>query len=291
MDTNELYMLKQVLRIQDDQKEQFIKIFGKKIFDHQRQESLNNFIHEVGLEIFGITDLRQQLDFSEVQLKAALHFCPKEAINFDNSRADQRRDVIYAYLINNHKFPENNDTVVIASSISKIVGNWEQDREKTNLYLSPLLDKQEGKCAHCHAKIKRGNNNLTQPRKDIYKPYYKNRTLQNPEIDHVKAISLDGTNAIENLRVLCKMCNRGKSDKAISVKHELSICSKEIEEVTVANISRLFYHRVALSDSKCDVCEKSNQELTIRKIHEDGLFILSNLRVICYKCEDKKTSR
>ena len=127
---------------------------------------------------------------------------------------------------------------------------------------------------------------------DEYKSFYNEKQEDPtyylyPEIDHISPISSYGDEKPENKEILCKLCNRGKTDGSqLSIRREFDIANKSIQDVDIYDRHRLFYLCTYLHNKKCTNCGTSN-EITIRKVVENGPLVLTNLKVICYTCLDQ----
>ncbi|MDT4850723.1 HNH endonuclease [compost metagenome] len=106
-----------------------------------------------------------------------------------------------------------------------------------------------------------------------------------PEVDHIMAVSKDGTNQSDNLQVLCALCNRGKGDGGgVRSTSELRYCHLPIEDVPRGHRMALLYYRLAMDKFTCTACGSKDKELTVRMDRSRGLVTLTNLRSICYAC-------
>lgn len=105
------------------------------------------------------------------------------------------------------------------------------------------------------------------------------------EVDHVEAVSALGTNVVDNLQLLCRLCNRGKADGlGVDVRHEAKFAGTTIDMVPVSHRARMLYYVIVRDRSRCCACESGTDELTVRPIVPSGGYLRSNLRALCVDC-------
>ena len=108
-----------------------------------------------------------------------------------------------------------------------------------------------------------------------------------PHVDHIRPVSIDGTNKSHNLHVICSLCNQGKSDGlGVNVNTEIKYAAADINDVPDWHRMRMFYNRLAMDKFKCTICENKCFELTIRPRTTNAPYLLTNLETICVSCLD-----
>ncbi|OGF65671.1 MAG: hypothetical protein A2Y62_12345 [Candidatus Fischerbacteria bacterium RBG_13_37_8] len=90
------------------------------------------------------------------------------------------------------------------------------------------------------------------------------------EIDHIKPLSRGGTNSIKNLALLCKSCNRRKSDRT------LQKLWKDDMEVLIDEVLNLYYNK-GISIDKIAKKLDLNKKIISIIIHEETKPILENM--------------
>lgn len=124
---------------------------------------------------------------------------------------------------------------------------------------------------------------------------FKDRVLTRLEIDHVRPVAGLGTNDPENLRILCRFCNEGKSHYLLPIENISIITANSlIFSYPVAGAGRLIipaiYAAMANSNGRCGRCGDSisSTEVTckfsINLDTESSLLIPPLLEVVCYDC-------
>lgn len=233
----------------------------------------------------------------ELKLRLAMHFAPINAIKYDQCSNNTRHELVLQHLKKHFNRNDENSTH-LANAVVNILEKWDNKRTNVAKYRDKLLKKQGFKCNHCNVKFKLDSKAYiidTVFKKDPYKPYiYKQQNITEgyieyttPEVDHIKPIRSIGTNDEENLQLLCKLCNRAKSDiLTVKTLDEIKYAASGIEEILNNNphhIQRMLYFTIQRASGKCQKCGKKN-ELTMRKIIDDGPFVRSNLLAVCKKC-------
>lgn len=243
----------------------------------------------------------------ELRLRLAMHFSPIDAIKYDSFNENTRKELISNHL--QKYFNKNIDNAdQLAETIVNILEKWEETRESVTKYRDELLIKQNYKCNHCNVLFKKDPETnsykvSSQFKGDKYKPYsyQKKETTDGyidyltPEVDHIKPVSALGDNNLENLQVLCKLCNRAKSD-ILNVKtlDEIKFAAIKIDDILEnkpTHIHKMLYFTIHKAKKKCEQCNGEHKELTMRKIIQEGSFIRSNLQAVCQTCAriiDKK---
>ncbi len=242
----------------------------------------------------------------ELRVRVALHYSPISAINFDKNGTGSRYKLILNYIKAN--FIKNDENAKkLAESVTTVLNNWDIDRDnKYKLYEKDLLIKQNMKCAHCKVPFTfvkgryEANSIFKNCNYKVYKQF--ETTYTTSEVDHIQPISQTGGNTKENLQVLCKLCNRAKSDLiSLKTSNELSYAGFDCAELRkvqstgknpynkgVSHLHKLLYFTILRADKKCELCGEEDTELTMRKKIVNGPLIRSNLQVICYRCINKK---
>jgi 5-methylcytosine-specific restriction endonuclease McrA len=226
-------------------------------------------------------------DLSRRQYRArlylAIHFCPKSALEYDRSSPTPRFELIEEYIVENFGI-ESRQVEALARGIAKLLETWEKERGVVTSYKDRLLDQQSYTCRHCN--INFNETPASAKEEDPYKPYHPSvdeRT--SPEVDHIEPISVWGTNDMENLQVICRLCNYGKGDGlGIEPKKEVENSGLPIEYISWSHRAKMNFYVIQSGNSTCKRCGAADCELTIRPIREDGGFVQSNLKAVCVEC-------
>jgi hypothetical protein len=227
----------------------------------------------------------------ELRLRLAMHLCPAEAIAYDRRRPISRKELVKQYIMAQHGRSED-ESEELARDVVRVLRAWEEERQAVNEYLEELWMRQERKCAHCNVRLylsaqeAEANPPTTQLKYDEYKPYHlAPLELRAPEVDHIEPVARLGDNRLENLQVLCRLCNAGKGDRlGIDVRSEANHAGYPIERVPRHLRLQMFYYVVARSNRECINCGSTKSELTIRKVNDAGGYLRSNLYVVCVRC-------
>lgn len=268
---------------------------------------IDNFLNEIDYAVDHVTDILKSKDEYieyykfELRLRLAMHFIPLEALNYDPENDFTRQELIVNHIVNYFGRSFENATA-LAHTIIKILDKWESDRKSVTKYRGQLLERQQYKCNHCNVSfvgdIKLGENkykSFTNFPDDKYKPYIinKNGTTDKieyltPEVDHIKPVSALGDNNLENLQVLCKLCNRAKSNILnIKTLDEIEFAGYDIKDILdkkPSHIQKMLYFVISRAKGKCEKCKSTDKELTMRKININAPFIRSNLQALCKDC-------
>ena len=108
-----------------------------------------------------------------------------------------------------------------------------------------------------------------------------------PHVDHIRPVSIDGTNKSHNLHVICSLCNQGKSNGlGVNVRKEIEFAAIDINDVPEGHRISMFHNRLLMDKFKCTICENKCFELTIRPRTTNAPYLLTNLETICVSCLD-----
>lgn len=236
------------------------------------------------IETLRATQERLEAEKFELRIRLALHLSPASAIKYDTSNPVPRHRLIRSYL--EQRFSRRGEMVdQLARDLAQLLTAWDESRTQLSGYAGLLLQKQAGRCAHCHVAL-----SLSPPERahviDDYKPYHLSPAeLLSPEVDHIEAISSLGTNELSNLQVLCRLCNAGKGDGlGLNVRQEICYGGDQLTQIDRIHRSRMLFYVIARAARLCENCHLGFSELTIRPIHGAGGFVRTNLRSVCYPC-------
>lgn len=238
--------------------------------------------HVIGT--LGATDEINSRYEQEVRLRLALHLCPQEAMNHDPMRPESRKSLIEAYMVEELGFDGESPQVrQIAQRVATLIQQWEAGSSGGATWqFNELYRRQEQRCANCRAPL--DSEPVTMTTGDVYKPYSRRRD-PTAEVDHIEAASRFGDDCLDNLQLLCQLCNRAKSnDLTIPVTTEFRHAATPIENIPESYRARMLFHVIHQSGSECARCGSSDRELTVRPIVESGLYIRSNLEAVCVNC-------
>jgi len=228
----------------------------------------------------------------ESKLRLVMHYCPMEAFNIKSSDPGVRWKVIAKFLIDNNLKKHSDLIEPLAREIAGVLDLWDISRKSVTAHRDELFKDQNRKCNHCHLEYpsnwKKGLDGFSKFEKDPFKPYTEPIDYQ-PEVDHIEPVSSLGHNEKDNLHLLCRLCNQGKKeDFGIRARDEMEYAGKEISEIKKSFKWKMFYYVIKRANNKCEICKKEDKkELTIRKIRDDGAYIRTNLRAVCYDCISK----
>lgn len=220
----------------------------------------------------------------ELRLRLAMHLSPREAIHYDRANPVPRWRLVREHLIAMFgRDPERSER--LARDVAVVLDNWEREREDVGRHKAFLMSRDGAWCATCRVPFV-GGPPITLQRRDEYKPYHLSPDeLLTVEVDHVDAISGLGTNVVENLQLLCRLCNGGKSDGlGVDVRMEARLAGKPVADVPRAHRARMLYYVIQRDTRRCAQCGSDTAELTVRPLVPGGGYLRSNLQAVCVGC-------
>ena len=220
----------------------------------------------------------------ETRIRLAIHLAPRTAIAYDRSNPTPRWKLIRQHLVDAFGRGAVADIDALARDLAKVLDTFDSEREQVTGHLSYLLKREGPKCRSCLVRFFDDPKSLLMH--DDYKPYFLSpEELLKPEVDHIEAISALGTNALNNLQLLCRLCNQGKGDGlGLSVREELRNSGLTIKKMPRAYRGKLLYYVLLRDGRSCSRCQATTIELTVRPVIEKGAIVRSNMRAICVDC-------
>ena len=222
----------------------------------------------------------------ELRLRLALHYSPSAAIKYDRKNPIPRWELINDFLINNYnKEPQYAES--LGRGIASLLDSWDRDRQSVTTHKRFLIKRDGNYCANCHLKF--GEDSRFLFSKNLLKPYFEApEELQSIEVDHIESVSTLGDNALGNLQLLCRLCNRGKGDGlGVSIRSEASYAGIEISKIPILHRARMLYYVIEKHNKKCSKCKSNEKELTIQLVTNDASYIQTNIKPICWECQNK----
>ena len=218
----------------------------------------------------------------EARIKFALHLAPRSALRYAASNPRPREEVIAEHLMLNGR--TRLDATTLGREVADVLDRWEMDRRSVSSVRPHLLRKQHGRCATCRVQFRERPVTLLEC--DPYKPYSEAPDeLLRPEVDHIVPVSTFGSNLVDNLQALCRLCNLGKSDlRGISIRDEVAYAGVDVAGVPRGHRIRMFFAVIDTAAGRCSACASDAHELTIRPKDPHGGFVLSNLIAVCVRC-------
>jgi hypothetical protein len=219
----------------------------------------------------------------ELRLRLALHLAPVSAIKYDHANPTPRWELVRDHLVR-HFERDPVECERLARDVAVTLENWEHERRDVTAHRSFLIRRDGATCRHCHVRF--GSTPVTVRTGDEFKPYFKSPDeLLMMEVDHVEAISALGTNAVENLQLLCRLCNFGKGDGlGLDVRREAHYAGRSIAGIPIQHRATMLYYVIARDNRRCRRCDGEDLELTIRPLVASGGFLRSNLQATCVAC-------
>lgn len=230
-----------------------------------------------------------------VRLRIALSLCPVSALTHRKSERLSRSEKISNYLIEEKLVSGIDDARRLAIIVDKVVDNWLTERINVAGFRDALISRDGTLCNACHV-------DLNTPSAEVWSVVHKDEyklTWIDPEravsytVDHRDPVSKFGTNELSNLEILCRYCNEGKDDGSpMLLKHEVELAAdlpvrdEETARRLVGKSARLVYRVLRRDYFTCALCGSKDLELTIRKLSNDGLAVMSNLTTVCSACVD-----
>ena len=226
-------------------------------------------------------DQRQRL-----RLKLALHLAPPEAIAYDVQNPKPRWKLIEQHLCDNLS-RSTNDVVQLSKEVAATLRSWQEERQSVAGFKAQLLTRDGSRCMSCHIEFDDSSAESIATG-DPFKPYFESdptSPMNCATVDHIEPVSGFGSNTLDNLQLLCKLCNQGKgSFDPPLLKHEAEFAAVPIESIRWGHRAKLLYFALESSDFRCDRCETDDAELTVRKIVPRGAIVSTNLRSSCFGC-------
>jgi 5-methylcytosine-specific restriction endonuclease McrA len=220
----------------------------------------------------------------ELRLRLALHLSPREAIAYNRSNPVPRWRLVREHLVATFgRTAEQSEA--LAREIAVILDNWDRQRMDVGRHREFLLRRDGPQCAMCRMRFF-DPQAITLLARDEYKPYYTSpEELMSVEVDHIEAISTLGTNFVDNLQLLCRLCNAGKSDGlGVEARMEARHAGSAIADIPVTHRARMLYYVIERDRRTCSQCGSSANELTVRPLVLSGGYVRSNLQAICIYC-------
>lgn len=228
-------------------------------------------------------DARERRRF-ELRLRLALHLAPAEAVAYARSNPTPRWRLIRDHLATTF----DRDFALadpLARLVATVLDNWDRNREAVTGHRNFLMRRDGSRCRHCRVEFADFAARSVVARDD-YKPYYlAPDELLSPEVDHDEAISAIGTNDLDNLQLLCRLCNGGKGDGlGVDVRQEANYAGRVLNDIPRAHRARMLYYVLERDGRACVRCGSNQAELTMQRVVALGSFVRSNLSTLCVDC-------
>jgi 5-methylcytosine-specific restriction endonuclease McrA len=220
----------------------------------------------------------------EVRLRLAIHLSPASAIAYDSASPVPRWKLICDHI--SRVFERSaTQSEALARAVATVLDNWDRTREQVTTYSIYLMRRDGPFCSNCRFHF---GSWTAAPRRDEFKPYFLSpEELTAPEVDHIETVSTLGSNFVENLQLLCRLCNAGKGDGlGIDPRAEARHAGEAVAEIPRAHRAGMLYYVIERDGRRCSICSSQVAELTIRPTVATGAYARSNLRTVCYACAD-----
>lgn len=244
-----------------------------------------------------LLEIDEFFDMGEIWAQRYLHEIRVELIHslltIPVLRSNFSRQDLARYFIN-HCGMSREMSKKLANRVCNLNKKWGKRRKTVTMHEDLLWRMQNGTCNHCHHLLVRNSEeDLALKTPDLFRPYYwkEHRKELFPEVDHIEPTSLFGTNALENLQLLCYACNQGKKQGLFAnyfsalrnYGEEFHVLKKPTIEV-VKLIRPLVYYRIEVDERRCTMCGLGDKPLTIRTQRPEAVPTISNTRTFCYDC-------
>ena len=149
--------------------------------------------------------------------------------------------------------------------------------------IDDLIKRQNGRCHHCHQRLFLSPADLPA---DPYKPYRWYPSELSAELDHVHPVSLFGDDDPSNCVVLCRFCNRGKSDySGVSPRQVRDFAARRVESPPdqdhLPYLRAIVYYRIDADHSACTCCGRNDRALTVRPRDGHDVVTIATTHTIC----------
>lgn len=274
----------------------------------QEEDNVFNLLYSrIGGELIDYSEedlaaFNRYLSVSDLQrvrdsvLRLAAYLTPKDALAKHNEevitgdrfdREDEPYEMIIVYLKEDLNLDEEL-AKSLGQNLGKLWEDWDVDSRNvshSDTIKNKLQKDQRNRCSNCNVRLGNESNSTSFIHEDEYKPIHKYTHQQTkPELDHVEPLSHFGDNSINNFQVLCRFCNRGKSNKkAVDIVKQLEHATAPIEQIDRAHRRRMFF-AATTDERECTRCGDTRSELTVRKENTSGCYIVPNLEPVCIKC-------